>query len=465
MRILTCLAVFIGLSTNLLAQKVLSPGNNVLGIALSQAKEGDVLYLKNGTYKKISESYPLVVPKKNITIIGESRDGVIITGDYYSDKVLGRSATLEPTFLVEYDGFYAENVTFENTATQAQAIAVRADGDSIIFNGCRMLGYQDTHRANKRRQYMVNCETWGDVDFIYGDAACMYDYSLIVSRNRNGGYITAPEDSKIFTDDFRHGIVIKNSDLKAEDGLTKTCYLGRPWKTNSSSVFINCKVGSHISPAGWQPWDGKETATYMAEYKSKDAEGNLLDVSQRVPWSTQMSDADTLKYTIEFFFKGWDPRVKLSVAQLAPPTVFIVNDSLKWSAVSGARGYLLFRNDTLVDFTAKTFYSVKSRPNATYTLKTANRNGRLGVMSQPATEPVPTSVEERMLKHDIYVSNRMLYVPDNEVVSVYNMSGGRMLFAVKQRQIAMHNLPHGVYVVRVKLDKKGTHTSQKVVVY
>lgn len=320
-----------------------------------------VFFIKNGVYK---EKILISSQKTNISLIGESRDGVIFTYDDYAGKSASSQSTAESyTFRVEGNGFYAENITFQNTATQAQAVAIYTRADTVTFKNCRFLGYQDTHFADKGRQYFLKCETRGDVDFIFGDGAVFYDQSVIVSRSRKGGYITAPADAKVTSPrpgggTNYHGILIKNSEIIAEQGLDdNSCYIGRPWNSYASSVFYRCRLGNHIKPEGWSVWTTdplKEGYTnhhtaFFAEFESINMDGAPADISQRVSWSKQLFGPDTAMYSLPDYFLGWDPTLKTNA--LPPPeNLRIQNDSLFWSRVEGSRGYVILKNGSVTGF-------------------------------------------------------------------------------------------------------------------
>ncbi|WP_426062223.1 pectinesterase family protein, partial [Hymenobacter sp. B1770] len=71
------------------------------------------IFIKNGTYRE-----KLLVPsqKTHITLVGESREGVVITyGDYSGDA--GKHCTYtSATVRVQGNDFTAENLTVENSA-------------------------------------------------------------------------------------------------------------------------------------------------------------------------------------------------------------------------------------------------------------------------------------------------------------------------------------------------------------
>jgi len=74
-------------------------------------------------------------------------------------------------------------------------------------------------------------------------------------------------------------------------------------------------MGPHISPKGWHPWDEKanvhpEQTTRYSEFGSTDLDGKPLDLSHRVKWAHQMTEAEAAELTIANVLGGedhWDP--------------------------------------------------------------------------------------------------------------------------------------------------------------
>ena len=126
----------------------------------------------------------------NITLLGmgKSPEDVVITNSLNAKEAGGTFFT--ETVEVNGAGFEADNVTFENSAgNTGQAVAVAARSDRAIFKHCRFLGHQDTLFADYGRQYYVDSYIEGGVDFIFGNAAAVFDHSEI---HANGpGYLTA----------------------------------------------------------------------------------------------------------------------------------------------------------------------------------------------------------------------------------------------------------------------------------
>lgn len=266
-----------------------------------------VIFIKNGVYKE-----KLILPstKTNVTFIGEDVNKTILTYDDYASKQnrfgenIGTSGS--SSFFVYGDGFTAKQITFENSSGPVgQAVAVRIDGDKVIFENCRFLGFQDTlypHGKNSR-QYYKNCYIEGTTDFIFGWSTAVFENCEIYSKN-GGSYITAASTEE----NTAYGLVFINCKLTG-DAPKESVYLGRPWRPYAQTVFIDCHMGKHIKKEGWHNWnkpDAEKTAFY-AEYNSS---GPGANAKKRVNWSHQLTKDEVGKYTLERIFDGWLPGQK-----------------------------------------------------------------------------------------------------------------------------------------------------------
>jgi pectinesterase len=425
-----------------------------------------VIFVKNGVYNEKT-----VVPStfKNVCLIGESVDGVIIKYNDYSGKSSSSSSTAESyTFKVEGDGFYAENITFQNTATAAQAVAIYTKADTVAFKNCKFLGYQDTHYADDGRQYFLNCTIKGDVDFIFGNAAAIFENCTIISSNRKGGYVTAPSTAIYTSGSIRHGFLFRNCEIIPEEGLAdNSCYLGRPWGDNASSVFFNCKIGSHIKATGWSVWttdetnddhDNHETATF-AEFNSMDMSGNLLTISGRADWSQQLTSTDTADYSIPSFFDGWTPYK--STPPASPDDVTLKDNILQWSAVENTRGYIIFRNDSAVIFTSNTKYTIDNNTSSnSYAIKAVGSFGALSEIAHVATSINNKGAMNNNIK--LSLQNNLLTVPENQYVRIFNVSGSEALMSRNKKIINVSSLSEGVYILEL-YDNSGQYLVKKFI--
>ncbi|MEY2922935.1 MAG: hypothetical protein RL108_1561, partial [Bacteroidota bacterium] len=102
------------------------------------------IFIKNGIYK---EKVKIHAWNPKLSLIGESREGTIISYDDYFNKIgLGRNSTFFTyTLLVEGNDFFAKNLTIQNTSGEVgQAVALNIHADRALFSNCSFLGNQDT---------------------------------------------------------------------------------------------------------------------------------------------------------------------------------------------------------------------------------------------------------------------------------------------------------------------------------
>lgn len=265
------------------------------------------IFIKNGIYK---EKLVLPASKTKVAFIGEDVVNTILTYDDFAAKKnrFGEEVgtTGSTSFYIFGEEFTAENITFENSAGPVgQAVAVRIDGDRVAFKNCRFLGFQDTlypHGENSR-QYYKNCYIEGTVDFIFGWSTAVFETCTIFCKDH--GYITAPSTNE----NTKFGFVFLKCKITG-NAPEASFYLGRPWRPYGKSVFIECELGDHIKPEGWNNWrnpDNEKTA-YFAEYKNT-GEGAIKN--HRVKWSHQLSNEEVKIYTTENIFGDWIVNPKL----------------------------------------------------------------------------------------------------------------------------------------------------------
>ncbi|MBQ4277209.1 MAG: pectin esterase [Bacteroidaceae bacterium] len=277
-----------------------------------------VIYVKRGTYK---EKLEIPTHLTNIEICGEDALTTIITWDdhanimmpsAYDPIAIERHPTADNqhptpsnyhpigtfrTFTLRVCGsdITLKNITIENNSARlGQAVALHTEGDRLRFIGCRFLGHQDTVYTGRggTRLLFRDCYIEGTTDFIFGPSTAWFENCTI--KSKADSYITAASTPA----DVEYGYVFNRCRLIADEGVTKV-YLGRPWRPYAYTLFMNCTLGSHIVPAGWENWrnpDNEKTARY-AEYNNS---GDGANTKQRVSWSRQLTKKEIEK--IPMFF-------------------------------------------------------------------------------------------------------------------------------------------------------------------
>ncbi|XVF53399.1 hypothetical protein PTKIN_Ptkin05aG0096500 [Pterospermum kingtungense] len=139
-----------------------------------------IIYVKAGRYE---EDILKVGRKKiNLMFIGDGKGKTVITGG----KSVSQKMTTFHTasFAATGAGFIARDMTFENYAGPAkhQAVALRIGADHAVVYRCNVIGYQDTLYVHSNRQFYRECDIYGTVDFIFGNAAVVLQKCSIYAR-------------------------------------------------------------------------------------------------------------------------------------------------------------------------------------------------------------------------------------------------------------------------------------------
>lgn len=296
------------------------------------------IYIGEGTYRE-----KLIITRPNLSLIGSGREKTIIVYGHGAADIMPdgskRGTFRTASVRIDTHDFTARHLTFQNDAgfghTVGQALALYVDGDRNAFFDCKLIGSQDTlftaplpvkeakpggfkgpGEFKPRvlgRHYFKDCYLQGDVDFLFGGGIVYYDNCLIYSKKPGDrlppespmddityGYLTAactPEGQPF-------GYVLKDCKL-ASDCPPATVYLGRPWREWAKTVYINCEMGEHIKPIGWQDWNKDHSHFFYAEYKSY---GPGANPKARADFSHQLTDEEAAEYTLENVLRGWLPK-------------------------------------------------------------------------------------------------------------------------------------------------------------
>lgn len=273
-----------------------------------------IIYVMAGRY----EETDLKVGRKkmNLMFIGDGKGKTVISGgrNFFDNITTFHTASFAATGA----GFIARDITFENWSgpSKHQAVALRVGADHAVVYRCNIIGYQDTLYVHSNRQFFRECDVYGTVDFIFGNAAVVFQNCSIYARKpmaNQKNTITAQnrKDPNQNTGISIHACrILAASDLQSYKSTFPT-YLGRPWKLYSRTVYMLSYMGDHINPRGWLEWNATFAldTLYYGEYMNSGPGGA---VGQRVKWPGYRvitSPVEAGKFTVAQFIYGssWLP--------------------------------------------------------------------------------------------------------------------------------------------------------------
>jgi len=317
-----------------------------LNHAMGQASRATPVSIRiaNGRYDQLL----YLRGKDNITLHGESRDGVILEATNNDGINPGTGAGRGPltpaanggrsVLLIEdADMVTLANLTMVNKTIrahskggQAETLVFSSDQGRLVVRDASFFSEQDTIQV-KGYSWFHRTLIAGNVDFIWGgNRAALFEDSEIrtvgdSAHAGGGGYIVqartvaAGEPGFVFLNSrLTHGPGPLGNDVPAGKA-----YLARqgPPATWDNVSFINCRMDTHIAAQGWaqkkpQTPEAKPGAGW-GEFGSMDMAGRPLDVSQRTPGHVLTAEQVAARFSSrqQIFSsfnngKGWNPAIE-----------------------------------------------------------------------------------------------------------------------------------------------------------
>jgi pectate lyase len=263
--------------------------------------------IKNGDYRELL----FLRGRNNVTLQGESRDGVVIhyknnellNGGTGSSQSAGSPAGGRSVFLIEsadllkLDRLTLKNDTLIGNGSQAEVIYFNSDTGRLIATDTNFISEQDTIQV-KGYSWFYRSLIAGNVDFIWGNnRVALFEESEIRTLgdsrgNGSGGYIlqarTVSAADKGFV--FLNSTLTRGLGPLAHSVADNTTWLARSGGSPTffdNIVFVNTKMDSHIKPEGWNtsplpnPVSASATSGWR-EYGSMDLNGTSLNTNARV---------------------------------------------------------------------------------------------------------------------------------------------------------------------------------------
>ncbi|XP_057770522.1 pectinesterase 3 [Salvia miltiorrhiza] len=283
--------------------------NEAVKMLKKKSKTRFVIYVKAGVYV---ENVLLEKAHWNVMIYGDGAAATVISGS--KNFVDGTPTFDTATFAVAGKGFIGRDIGFKNTAgaLKHQAVALRSGSDQSVFHRCSFDAFQDTLYPHSNRQFYRDCNVTGTIDFIFGNAAVVFQNCNIMPRQpMSNQFVTITAQGKKDPNQ-NTGISIQRCVIKPFDGLKAPTYLGRPWKDYSTTIVMQTEIGGFLNPLGWISWVKDvepPKSIFYAEYRNT---GPGASTAGRVKWAgyrPAVTTAEAFKYTVNSFIQGpsWLP--------------------------------------------------------------------------------------------------------------------------------------------------------------
>ncbi len=391
------------------------------------------------------------INKPNISFIGESMDGVVITNTVPTaegDNGFGAANVLEgigkgDVMRIEKaaTGCYFQNLTMKSSMgdSRGRDIVLNDNSDKTIFKDACLWAYQDTYVSNndKGRFYFEGGLLRGRTDFLCGKGDVYYQ-AVKLQMCQDGGYLAVPSVPK------QYGYIFNDCEIVGEkDGINGKYTLGRPWGSGTPiALFINTTMHAQPSAVGWNEMSGGWPARF-AEYNSVTSAGTPIDLKDRKKSFGEghannpvLTKAEADFYTIGNVLgeDGWDPAM---LAEQAPEPTNVHCDgvTVTWDNNAYASLWAVCANGKIIGFTTEPSFTLPASvvakalgdPTA-YSVRAANEMGGLGA-AVVATEGSSINTVEAA----------------NEVIAtaLYNLQGMRVAADAKGLLIKVDTLRNG----------------------
>lgn len=434
-------------------------------LALVQAESGDKVFLPNGTYD-LGETVLTTISKNNISLIGQSMDGVIIKNapDAKTESI-DKTATLR--IAKNVSGTYIQDLTIQNALDyykndNGRAVALWDQGTKTVCKNVKLLSYQDTYYSNLQGavKYFEDCEIHGTVDFICGDGSVYFKNNLLYAekRKKDGGGSDALTASN--ADALDHGYVFEGCTIKSECPVVS---LGRAWNNTPQTAFLNTLVDYSAGNFSFSDGDkiqrwtkelmNKGAWPQFVEYNTHLADGTVLtptsnevtfidtkDGNKTNTYETVISAEGAALRTMENTLGEWAATAKSDAEQRRMNVMYDQdNNILSWNATEEGV-YMVCLSDvpfitteTSLDLTAVNWDEVYAKfhemygddleVTGGYYVRFANGRGGFGPKVWPGETPeaIENTAAEAVKVQKIFRNGQLIIIKNN---NEYNVLGG-----------------------------------------
>jgi len=407
-------------------------------------------------YYEGDEKDPITyINASNVSFIGESRDGVIITNDEPDDLsfngAYGVASIFEgigssDVFQISSTstGLYWQDLTVSTGMSDGRGrdIAIQDKGKKNIYKNVCLHGYQDTWTSNNNNglYFFDGGIIRGRTDYICGKGDIYF--KEVEFQQIAGGYCAVPSQPANI------GWVMKDCVINGDgDGVEGNYTLGRPWGSGTPvALWIDTKMNVIPSAVGWNEMSGGWPARF-AEYNSTTASGSSVSLEGRkkvfaeTHQNNPVLTRDEASYYSDMsnMFGDWDPALATEQAPMVQ-NVVLNGNTLSWDDSNYASLYAIVKNGEVVDFTTENTYDIstvstqslgaKSDVTTTsdeWAVRAANEMGGLGeatVAKDPtAVEIVEAATEAKAAEGAFVIGGKVVILKAGKQ---YNAAGARI---------------------------------------
>jgi len=299
--------------------------------AVDAVKDGDesLIYIKPGIYTE-----KIVIGKSNLTLVGESRESVILSNNLAVGK--SHTNTYETaTVTIVGDNIKLFNLTIENCGypdeQSKQAVSTYCLGDKIVFVNCKIDSYHDTlflgptpeyvnstrknscipaykNEESLFRYYFYQCTIEGSFDYIFGSGVGYFDKCRLVTKlndARMSRFIIVCNQKR---ENAEHGFVFQNCEVTYKGEVKKRGYLGWTWRSDASIVWINCFMEDYFHKDRWVNRNEVDTSSLRFVEICSFGAGAVSYSSNEELYNIQPVEY-VLDYDKDTVLSGWTPEI------------------------------------------------------------------------------------------------------------------------------------------------------------
>lgn len=378
----------------------------ILAINSANANAGSKIFLPNGTYD-MGETVLTTISAANISLIGESMEGVIIKNT--PDKSLEGLNTVG-TLVNAGTNLYMQDLTLQNAldyygaGSAGRANAFWDKGNKTVAKRVRLLSYQDTYLSGSEKKfYWEDAEIHGTVDYICGGGDVYFNGVKLVNETRKAGEkngeatITAHQPGKTET----YGYVFNNCTI---ENKAATFNFGRAWGQSENPDQYKRPTATYLNTTLNQPNEIVATRFLLTamnlqtgifhEYNSKDANGDVVSPAaleetftnksggDQLTYNIILSETEAANYSVDKVFTDWQPAT--IAAQLEAPKASYADGNVTWTpANNGATAYMIEKNGAFAGITTGNSFAITiDAEHDQLTIRAANARGGFGEAKQ-----------------------------------------------------------------------------------